>query len=292
MTQPPPPQPSPSHPPPPQPGSDHGGPAILPHNLRAASVWNAGGADYEGISRSCADAIDHAVVRLAPRPGERVLDVATGTGWAARRVAHHGAAVVGVDLGEDLVAAARAQAARLGIAADYRVGDAEALPFAEGSFDAVLSTFGVMFASRPEAAAAELARVCRPGGRLVLLTWLPDGAVAGMFQVLQPYLPAPPGPPPPSPFAWGREERVGELLGAAFDLRFERGENRLRTPDGAAVWELFSTGFGPVIHATARLDEPRREAFRRDFIAYHERFRGALGIDMPRGYLLTHGRRR
>jgi SAM-dependent methyltransferase len=265
---------------------------IEPHNERPAKVWNAGGPAYDEISRGISDSIEHCVNRLAPRPGERVLDVATGTGWTARRLARRGARVAGVDLGADLVEAARGLAAREGLEIDFRVGDAEALPFAEGEFDAVASTCGVMFASRPEAAAAELARVCRPGGRLALTTWTPDGAIFQMFSVMRPYMPPPPSPAPPSPFEWGRPERVAELLGRDFELRFERGTSFYREPDGEAAWETFSTGYGPTRTLATNLDEGRREALRRDFVAFHERFRDELGITVPRDYLLTFGVRR
>jgi SAM-dependent methyltransferase len=112
--------------------------AIQPHNTRAATTWNAGGADYERISESIADSIDHCVAGLAPRHGERVLDVATGTGLAARRVAAQGAQVVGIDFGADLIEAARKLAEMQGLQIDFRVGDAEKLPFADATFDVVL----------------------------------------------------------------------------------------------------------------------------------------------------------
>lgn len=267
-------------------------PPIRPHNLKAAATWNAGGKDYERLSRSVADALDHCVERLAPQSGERVLDVATGTGLTARRVAARGAAVTGVDLGEDLVAAARAAAHEAGLEIEFRVGDAERLPFEDESFDAVVSTFGVMFVRDPEAAAAELARVCRPGGRLGLTTWAPDGSIAELFKLMRPYLPAPPAPPPPSPFEWGRPERVRELLGASFELRFETGTTVFRQPSGDAAWELFVAGYGPTKTLAASLDDARREQLRQDFIAYHERFRNGAGISMPREYLLVIGSRK
>jgi ubiquinone/menaquinone biosynthesis C-methylase UbiE len=142
---------------------------------------------------------------------------------ASRAVAKRGARVIGADIAADLVAAAQERAKAEGLDIDYCVGDAEKLPFADGEFDAVISTCGVMFASRPEAAAAELARVTRKGGRVALTTWLPDSNLFKMFLVMKPHMPPPPNPAPPSPFAWGTAERVRELLGSAFDLRFERG---------------------------------------------------------------------
>jgi len=161
---------------------------IQPHNVRPAAVWSAGGGEYDQISRGIADSIEHAVMRLDPRPGERILDPATGTGWTSRVVVRRGATVTGVDIaGEVLTAAqARARAERLPI--EYQIGDAEDLPFDDGTFDAVISTCGIMFATRPEAAAAELARVCRKGGRVALTTWLSDSSVFEMFTVMRRYM--------------------------------------------------------------------------------------------------------
>jgi SAM-dependent methyltransferase len=266
--------------------------SIQPHNLRPAATWNAGGEQYDRISESIADSIEHAVIRLDPQAKERVLDVATGTGWTARRVATRGARVVGLDLGADLIGAADRLAARAGLEIEFKVGDAEQLMFEDESFDAAISTCGVMFVTRPEAAAAELARVIRKGGRLALTTWTPDGAIAGMFQVMRPYMAPPPSPPPPSPFAWGDQKRVEELLGRAFDLRFELGTSVLRAPSGEWVWELFATSYGPTRALAGSLEPERREVLRRDFVAYHERFRGVLGIAMPREYLVIVGTRR
>jgi SAM-dependent methyltransferase len=266
--------------------------AIRPHNLKPAATWNTGGAAYDRISSSVADGIEHCVLRLDPQPGQRVLDVATGTGWGARRVAARGATVVGIDFGADLIEAAKAGAAEAELEIDFRVADAEQLPFENQSFDAVISTYGVMFVRDPEAAAAELARVCRPGGRIGLATWPADGTIAGLFKVMRPYMPEPPSPPPPSPFAWGSPERVRELLGAAFELRFETGTTVLRAPDGAAIWELFVTGYGPTKALAASLDPNRREGLKRDFIDFHEGFKSELGVAMPRDYLVTIGIRK
>jgi SAM-dependent methyltransferase len=265
---------------------------IQPHNQKPASVWSAGGAAYDEISRGISDSIEHCVVRLAPKPGERILDLATGTGWTSRRVAARGAQVVGVDIAQDLVAAAqaRADAERLPIA--YRVGDAEQLPFEDGEFDAVISTCGVMFASRPEAAAAEIARVTKRGGRIALTTWLSDSNLFKMFQVMKPYMPPPPSPAPPSPFEWGRTERISQLLGEAFDLKFEKGVSFYREPDGEAAWNTFSTGYGPTKALAASLDDARRAEFRRDFIAFHDGFPTELGICVPREYWVTVGWRK
>ena len=262
---------------------------IQPHNERAASVWAAGGKHYDQISRGIADSIEHCVMRLNPQPGERILDLSTGTGWTSRVVARRGAKVIGVDIAGELLEAARSEAAAQGLPIEYRVGDAESLPFEDGSFDAVVSTCGVMFASRPDAAAAEIARVCRKGGRVALTTWTTNGNIYKMFQVMKRYMPPPQSPAPPSPFDWGRTERVRQLLGSAFDLRFEIGVSYYREPCGEAAWNTFSTGYGPTRSLAASLSAERLDAFRADFIAFHSHFATELGICVPREYLLTIG---
>ena len=266
--------------------------AIQPHNQRPAAVWSSGGGAYDRISRGIADSIDHCVVRLGPQPGERILDLSTGTGWTSRSVARLGARVIGVDIAADLIDAARGVAKAEGLAIEYQVGDAESLPFADGEFDAVISTCGVMFASRPEMAAAELARVCRKGGRIALTTWLSDSNLFKMFQVMKPYMAPPPTPAPPSPFEWGRTERITELLGRDFELKFEKGVSYYREPSGEAAWKTFSTGYGPTKTLAASLDETKRAELRRDFIAFHDGFPTDLGICVPREYWVTVGVRK
>jgi SAM-dependent methyltransferase len=265
---------------------------IQPHNERPAAVWSSGGTGYDQISRGIADSIEHCVLRLNPRPGERILDLATGTGWTSRLLVRRGAKVTGADIAADPLAAARDRAKAEGLDIEYRVGDAEKLPFADGEFDAVISTCGVMFATRPELAAAEIVRVTRKGGRVALTTWLPDSNLFKMFMVMKPYMPAPPTPAPPSPFEWGKPDRVRELLGSALDLKFERGISFYREPNGEAAWNTLSTGYGPTKALAASLDETRRAELRRDFIAFHDSFPTELGICVPREYLLTLGTRR
>ena len=265
---------------------------IQPHNQRPAAVWSSGGGAYDRISRGIADSIEHCVLRLDPQPGEYILDLSTGTGWTSRSVTRRGARVTGVDIAADLIEAARTVAKAEGLAIEYRLGDAESLPFAEGEFDAVISTCGVMFASRPEMAAAELARVCRKGGRIALTTWLSDSNLFKMFQVMRPFMPPPPNPAPPSPFEWGRTERITELLGRDFELKFEKGVSHYREPSGEAAWKTFSTGYGPTKSLAASLDEAKRAELRRDFIAFHDGFPTALGICVPREYWVTVGVRK
>jgi hypothetical protein len=109
---------------------------------------------------------------------------------------------------------------------------------------------------------------------------------------MKPYMPEPPAPAPPSPFEWGNTERVRQLLGAAFDLRLETGTTVFRTPNGLDAWELFVKGYGPTKTLAASLDAERRERLKRDFIVYHEDFKGELGVAMPREYLVTIGVRK
>jgi SAM-dependent methyltransferase len=265
---------------------------IEAHNVRVASIWGAGGEKYDQISRGIADAIEHCVMRLNPQPGERILDLATGTGWTSRVVARRGATVTGADIAGELLVAARARAMAEGLPIDYQLADAESLPFEDGEFDAVVSTFGVMFASHPQAVASELARVCRSGGRIALATWLPDSTVFEMFVLMRAYMTPGPGAPPPSPFEWGRTERLRELLGRPFTLRFEPGVSYYREPSPEAAWETFSTGYGPTKSLAAGLEPARRAALRDDFIAFHARFPTELGICVPRQYLVALGVRR
>ena len=265
---------------------------IQPHNERPAKVWSSGGDNYNAISRGIADSIEHAVLRLNPRGGEKVLDLATGTGWTSRLVARRGADVVGVDIATGLLAAAERQAAAEQLRIRYLQGDAEDLPFEDASFDAVVSTCGVMFASRPEAAAQELARVVRPGGRIALTTWTSDGNLFKMFQVMKPYLPPTPTPAPPSPFEWGNTDRIRQLLGGNFELKFERAVSYYREPSAEAAWETFSTSYGPTKTLADNLEPSRREALRADFIAFHAGFPTPLGICVPREYWLTVGIRK
>lgn len=265
--------------------------AIQAHNEKSAAAWGSGGAAYDLISETIADSIEHLLNRLDVQPGERVLDLATGTGWTARRLAQKGAKVLGVDIGLGVVEAGKRLAAQANLEqVEFAVGDAEQTDLPAGAFDVVTSTCGVMFASRPEAVARELARLCRRGGRMGLTTWPPTSTLADMFQMMRPYMPPPPNPAPPSPFEWGRPERVSALLGADFDLKFETGTTVLRMPSGEHVWKVFSEGYGPTKTLNQATD--RRDDLRRDFIAFHEAHRTELGIAMPREYLVVIGTRR
>src|SRR6056297_1241087 len=265
---------------------------IRSHNATPSATWSSPGGAYDEISRGILDAIEHCTNRLAPPRGGRVLDVATGTGWAARRLAEQGWRVTGVDFAPDMLTAARGMRLARHPALEFHLGDAEALPFPDASFDAVMSSFGVMFVQRPEDAATELARVCKPGARLALATWTPDGNVFEMFEIMKAYMPQPDGTPPSSPFEWGKQERITALLGDHFDLAFERGTSFYREPDGRAAWRAFVEGYGPLRTLADKLEEDDLNALEHDFAAFHDGFATDLGVCVPRDYLITVGTRR
>jgi SAM-dependent methyltransferase len=265
-------------------------PTVLPHHREAAAMWGQGGAQYDDVSFAISDALAHAAQRLNAKSGERILDIATGTGWSARNAARGGASVTAVDIAEPLLAAARALSAHLRPAIDFRLADAEQLPFADAGFDGVISTFGVMFAEDQRRAAAEMARVCRPSGRLVLATWTPDGAVAAFFGLLGRYMDAP--PPSSSPLAWGDPAHVEALLGDAFALRFEPGVNHAYHDSPEEIWAWYVRGFGPLRMLAETLDAGRLEALRREVDAYHRHYAVPAGLKVSRDYLITIGRRR
>lgn len=266
---------------------------IQAHNQAPALLWGSPGAAYDEISRGISTAIEHTVERLVAKPGEQILDVATGTGWAARRITERGADVTGMDFATESIEAATDIAARRNYNIAFEVGDAENLRYDDATFDGVISTFGVMFASNPERAARELARVCKPGGRLALATWTPDSNVFNMFKVMQAYMETPKGTPAPSPFVtWGEPDRVTQLLGEYFDLTFEKGTTFYREPDGAQAWETFVNGYGPTRMLHNKLDDEKKAVLKKDFIAFHEDFRSELGICVPRDYWVIYGARR
>jgi ubiquinone/menaquinone biosynthesis C-methylase UbiE len=254
---------------------------------RQSAMWGTG--PYQRITETITDIHELVIDRLDPKPGERVLDLACGTGAVAERAAERGADVVGVDLAPALIDTARERAAERGLAVDYRVGDAEQLDFPDAAFDAVASTCGIMFTPDHEASARELARIVRPEGRIALANWTPTGGLARMFKVMAPYQPA---PPPSNPFDWGDESRVRELLGEWFELEFEEHVSTLRVSSGEDYWELFSTSYGPTKTLADSLGE-RREELHRDWVDFFEsEYRDGDEIAHTREYLLTVARRR
>jgi len=263
---------------------------IRAHHQPAATMWGRGGRSYDEVSFAISDALAHAAQRLNARDGERILDVATGTGWSARNVARRGAVVTAVDISPELLAAAADLSGHIRPPIEFRLGDAEQLPFDDGTFDGVISTFGVMFAINQAAAAAELGRVCRSGGRLVLATWAPEGAVAEFFGVIGRHSDAP--PPPSSPLAWGDPAHVEKLLGKDFELKFERGVSNAYHGSAEDIWDWYTRGFGPLRQLAESLPPDRVRLFKRDVDAYHQHYAVPAGLHIKREYLLTMGRRR
>jgi ubiquinone/menaquinone biosynthesis C-methylase UbiE len=263
--------------------------SVLAHHRVAAEVWGQGGAAYDLISFGLSDALAHAAQRLNPKPGHCVLDIATGTGWTARNVARLGARVTATDIAAPLLDAARDLCGPLADRIAFQQADAESLPFADAQFDGVISTFGVIFAQHQEKAAAEMARVCRKGGRLVLAVWAPHGAVEDFFGVVGPHSDAP--PPAVSPLAWGEPDHARRLLGEWFELKFEPGINDAyyETPEDA--WQHYSHGFGPIRSLADRLPTDRLAALKRDVDAYHARYASEAGLHIKREYLVVIGRR-
>jgi SAM-dependent methyltransferase len=254
---------------------------------RQSVMWGNG--PYQRITETIVDIHDIVLERLAPQDGDRFLDLACGTGAVAERASAAGADVTGIDLAPALIETAQERAESLGLSIDYAVGDAENLHVPDASFDKLASTCGIMFAPDHEAVAGELARVTKPGGRIALANWTPTGGLAKMFAVMAPYQPA---PPPSSPFAWGDEARVTELLGEAFELQLEEHVSTLRVPSGEAYWELFSTSYGPTKTLADSLGE-RREDLHRDWVEFFEtNYRANGEIAHTREFLLVLGTRR
>ena len=232
--------------------------------------------------------------RVGVEPSMDVLDVATGTGNVALRAAALGAQVTGLDLTPELFETARERAERHDVVVDWVEGDAERLPFADAALDRVLSAFGVQFAPRHEVAAHELARVCRPGGRIGLVNWTPTGQVGELFRIMGRYLPAPPSFASPPPL-WGDEAHVRRLFeGTGVELEFARGHNPWRFPSAEHYVAFMETSYGPTVKARERLSaEGRWEACRAEILAMAERRNEdpAAGLLMRAEYLVVVGHR-
>ena len=256
---------------------------------RQSVVW--GSAPFERVADQIANVHDQLVAELAPKAGETWLDVGTGTGGVAVRAVRAGAVVTGSDLAPVLIETAKRLAAEEGLEIRYEVGDVEQLPYEDGSFDVVSSSFGAMFAPDHEAVARELARVTRPGGRLGLAVWDPNGGIGDFFRLVGKFQ-----PPPPegagNPLEWGREEHARELLANDFDLRFVRGMDPQVGESGEQLWQLFVLSFGPMKTLHDSLEEPRRKELHDAYVEHMEQHRTDGRIEAPREYLLILGTRR
>lgn len=262
---------------------------VNPHNESAASLWSSGGRGYDNVSYAISDALAHAAQRLWARPGERILDIGTGTGWTARNVARSGATVVGVDIADELLSAARSLSSHIVPAIEFQHADAESLPFSDSAFDGVISTFGLMFAPDQESVASELKRICKPGGRAVIAAWTPDDEsyINKFFGVIAKYSDAP--PPAVSPMAWGTQARVETLLGDAFAFSYEIRDSIFYAPDPEDVWDEYQTGFGPIKSLVSALPASTTAELRQEFLEFHEQYRSDAGLTLPRRYLLSVG---
>jgi SAM-dependent methyltransferase len=226
---------------------------------RLKATWMEG--DYDYFSRFMETSAVEFLDRLGIEAGVKLLDVACGSGQLGLIAARRGADVTGVDIATNSILAARGRATAEGLDARFDEGDAEALPYEDASFDAVVSIYGAMFAPRPERVAAELLRVCRPEGMIAMGNWTKEGFIGRMFQTFARFL-APPGMP--SPVLWGDEAFVRERFGAGLsNLRLTRVSYRFDYPFGPAdVVEFFRRYYGPTTRAFATLGEADREALR------------------------------
>ncbi len=225
------------------------------------ATWMSG--DFDRIAQIIAAGGAEFIARLQLRPGARLLDVACGTGNLALPAARAGARVTGIDIAPNLLETARARAEAEGAHIQFDEGDVEAMPYANASFDEVVTMFGAMFAPQPQLVAWELTRVCRRGGRLAMANWTPTGFIGQLFKITSQHVPP---PPMPSPLLWGDEERVRERLRTGFtDLQLTRRDLimnfPLAPPDAV---EFFRIWYGPTLRAFATLDATGQRALRRD----------------------------
>jgi SAM-dependent methyltransferase len=256
------------------------------------ALWALG--DYSTIADEVVAPLGAVLVSAtAIAPGEKVLDVAAGTGNAAFPAAATGATVIASDLCPELLEHGRRLAAARGVDIDWREANAEALPFGDNEFDVVMSCIGVMFAPHHQQSADELIRVCKPGGRIGLISWTPEGYIGQLFATMKPYAPAPPSGVSPPPL-WGSEDHVRALMGERVtDVVTERRVLPVdRFPDGAAFRNYFKANYGPTISAYRAIgDDPQRVAsLDADIAGLGDSFlRGSSSMDWE--YLLLTARK-
>lgn len=231
-------------------------------------MWIAG--DFGEIAKSIAEGGEEFVARLNLKPGTKVLDVATGTGNLAIPAAKTGATVTGIDIAPNLIEQAIERAKAEGVDVKFEVGDAEALPYEDNTFDVVMTMFGAMFAPRPEVTAAELVRVTKPGGLVAMANWTAEAFTGQMFKISAKHVPPPPGMP--SPLLWGSEDTVRQRLSAGIsDLKLTRTPITFYYDFGPAeIVEHFRKYFGPTQKAFEALDEKSQAALRSDLVALWE----------------------
>lgn len=231
---------------------------------RQQATWASGdyaviGTTLQIVGESLCEAVD-------VEAGQQVLDVAAGNGNVSLAAARRGSQVTASDYVPTLLYGLLARAASEGLTIDAREADAEALPFADASFDAVLSTFGVMFTPNQERSAAELLRVCRPGGRIGLTNWTPTGFIGQMFKIVGGHVPPPAGIS--SPLAWGTEARLAELFGTGVESLVAQPRHFVFRYRSAQDWlDTFRTFYGPTLKAFGSLDEVAAKALEQELLA-------------------------
>jgi SAM-dependent methyltransferase len=237
-------------------------PGMQELKARLKTTWMAG--DYGHFAKYLEPGALEFLARLAVPPGTRMLDVACGAGQIAIPAARAGVCVTGVDIAANLIEQARTRARAEGVTVQFDEGDAEALPYEDASFDLVVSLIGAMFAPRPDLVAVELLRVCRPGGRIVMANWTPEGHVGQMFKIIGKHVP--PSPLMASPVQWGNEAVVRERLqNGVATLATAKRRYPMRYPfSPPEVVEFFRVYYGPTNRAFAALDITGQLALRRD----------------------------
>jgi ubiquinone/menaquinone biosynthesis C-methylase UbiE len=238
---------------------------------RQQQMWASG--DFHAVATLIQPVADTLCDTADLQAGWRVLDVATGSGNAAIAAARLGCDVVGIDYVPQLLARGRRRADAEGVKVDLIEGDAEAIPFSDGSFDGVLSVFGSMFAPDHERAAAELTRVCRPGGRIGLATWAPDGFIGEMLKVVASHVRPPAGVA--SPILWGSKQYVSDLLGDAISsISCKERTFTFRFRSAEAFVEYFRTYYGPTVKAFEAVSEMGASALFADLVYLVRRHAG------------------
>jgi ubiquinone/menaquinone biosynthesis C-methylase UbiE len=230
---------------------------------RQQAAWGSG--DYARIGTTLQLVGETLCEAVDLRSNQRVLDVAAGNGNATLAAARRFADVVSTDYVGSLLARGRERAEADGLPVTFQEADAENLPFADASFDVVLSTFGVMFTPNHERAASELMRVCRPGGKIGLANWTPGGFIGRLFKTIGKYVP--PAPGAKSPALWGTKPHLDVLFGANGEIGAERKHFAFRYKSPQHWVKLFRTYYGPVLKAFAAIDPRQREALEADLYA-------------------------
>jgi len=251
-------------------------PAALPDltviKTRQQAAWSSG--DYAVVGTTLQIVGEELCEALDLRAGKTVLDVAAGNGMASLAAARRWCDVVSTDYVASLLERGRSRALAEGLPIEFKVADAEALPFSNNSFDTVISTFGVMFTPNQERAAAELLRVCKSGGRIGLTNWTPDGFIGQLFKTIGKYLPPPAAAK--SPMLWGTRARLTELFGSAASwIKTEPRQFNFRYRSAEHFVDVFRTYYGPMLKAFAALEPPQQEGLRKDLCALIERMNKA-----------------